>query len=220
MEITLASLCSRASSAVAMLQTRAARTPRTLLAAICSPFPDPPNTTPSVSIRGLIAHDGLGGTDAERGIVVQRVVLDRPVVHDVVALPREVVLQLRGELETRMIGGDVDAHAPILGARVPCGGARRDDMMALSCHSLRASALYEVKANLFKGLAHPLRIRLLELLAGAEEVRVADLQSETGLEASHLSQHLSVLRRHRLVESERRASHVYYRLADPASRTC
>jgi len=74
--------------------------------------------------------------------------------------------------------------------------------------------LYEVKANLFKGLAHPFRIRLLELLAGAVEVSVADLQRETGLEASHLSQHLAVLRRHRLVESERRASHVYYRLAD------
>jgi hypothetical protein len=44
---------------------------------------------------GLVADDGLGGADAERGIVVQRVVLDRPVVHDVVALPREVVLQLR-----------------------------------------------------------------------------------------------------------------------------
>ncbi|KXC07269.1 ArsR/SmtB family transcription factor [Microbacterium hominis] len=75
--------------------------------------------------------------------------------------------------------------------------------------------LYEVKANLFKGLAHPFRIRLLELLAGAPEVSVADLQRQTGLEASHLSQHLSVLRRHRLVESERRASHVYYRLSDP-----
>jgi len=75
--------------------------------------------------------------------------------------------------------------------------------------------LYELKANLFKGLAHPFRIRLLELLAGADEVSVADLQRETGLEASHLSQHLAVLRRHRLVDSERRASHVYYRLADP-----
>lgn len=75
--------------------------------------------------------------------------------------------------------------------------------------------LYEVKANLFKGLAHPFRIRILELLAGQSEVSVAELQSETGLEASHLSQHLSVLRRHRLVVSERRASHVYYRLADP-----
>ena len=75
--------------------------------------------------------------------------------------------------------------------------------------------LYEVKANLFKGLAHPFRIRILELLAAAPEVSVAALQNETGLEASHLSQHLAVLRRHRLVESERRASHVYYRLADP-----
>ncbi|MGC3020271.1 MULTISPECIES: ArsR/SmtB family transcription factor [unclassified Brevibacterium] len=78
----------------------------------------------------------------------------------------------------------------------------------------RQRPLYEVKANLFKGLAHPYRIRILELLADGTEVSVADLQSETELEASHLSQHLAVLRRHRLVVSERRASHVYYRLAD------
>src|SRR6478609_10481501 len=79
----------------------------------------------------------------------------------------------------------------------------------------RQRPLYEVKANLFKGLAHPFRIRILELLAAAPEVSVADLQAETGLEASHLSQHLAVLWRHGLVASERRASHVYYRLADP-----
>lgn len=85
--------------------------------------------------------------------------------------------------------------------------------------------LYEVKANLFKGLAHPFRIRVLELLSAAQgraqsaaptsevgEMSVAALLRETGLEASHLSQHLAVLRRHRLVESQRRGSHVYYRL--------
>lgn len=74
--------------------------------------------------------------------------------------------------------------------------------------------LYEVKAGLFKGLSHPLRIRILEILSASDEVGVAELQAETGLEPSHLSQHLAVLRRHRLVESERRASHVFYRLAD------
>ncbi|MFT4028772.1 MAG: metalloregulator ArsR/SmtB family transcription factor [Protaetiibacter sp.] len=73
--------------------------------------------------------------------------------------------------------------------------------------------LYEVKAGLFKGLSHPFRIRLLELLADGAEHSVAELQEATGLEASHLSQHLAVLRRHRLVASDRRASHVYYRLA-------
>lgn len=73
--------------------------------------------------------------------------------------------------------------------------------------------LYEVKANLFKGLAHPYRIRVLEILAAAPEASVADMLQDTGLEASHLSQHLAVLRRYGLVVSERRASVVYYRLA-------
>ncbi|MGA4508094.1 ArsR/SmtB family transcription factor [Propionibacteriaceae bacterium G1746] len=76
--------------------------------------------------------------------------------------------------------------------------------------------LYEVKAGLFRGLSHPLRIRILELLADGREHTVAELLEATELEASHLSQHLSVLRRHRLVVSERRASHVYYRLLSPA----
>lgn len=75
--------------------------------------------------------------------------------------------------------------------------------------------LYEVKANLFKGLAHPVRIRVLELLSAAPEVSVSDLLSATGLEASHLSQHLSVLRRYRLVKSERRGLQQFYTLADP-----
>ncbi len=75
--------------------------------------------------------------------------------------------------------------------------------------------LYEVKANLFKGLAHPVRVRVLEVLAVSTDVSVAELLADTGLEASHLSQHLSVLRRHNLVVAERRASQVFYRLAYP-----
>lgn len=79
----------------------------------------------------------------------------------------------------------------------------------------RERPLYEVKAGLFKGLAHPLRIRLLELLSDGAEHSVAELQGLTGLEPSHLSQHLAVLRRHRLVTSERRGSHVFYRITEP-----
>ncbi|HEY5231719.1 MAG TPA: metalloregulator ArsR/SmtB family transcription factor [Galbitalea sp.] len=75
--------------------------------------------------------------------------------------------------------------------------------------------LYEIKANLFKGLAHPLRVRILEVLSSAETVSVSDLLDETGLEASHLSQHLAVLRRHNLVLADRRASQMFYRLAYP-----
>lgn len=75
--------------------------------------------------------------------------------------------------------------------------------------------LYEVKAGLFKGLAHPIRIRILEVLSASPEVSVSELLDDTGLEASHVSQHLAVLRRNRLVVSERRGSLVYYRLAYP-----
>jgi DNA-binding transcriptional ArsR family regulator len=75
--------------------------------------------------------------------------------------------------------------------------------------------LYEVKADLFRGLAHPVRLRVLEILAATADVSVTDLLADTGLEASHLSQHLSVLRRHNLVAARRRGSQVFYRLAYP-----
>ena len=75
--------------------------------------------------------------------------------------------------------------------------------------------LYEVKANLFKGLAHPVRIRVLELLSAAPEVSVSEMLAATGLEASHLSQHLMVLRRYNLVSGERRALQMFYSLAYP-----
>ena len=75
--------------------------------------------------------------------------------------------------------------------------------------------LYDVKANLFKGLAHPVRIRVLELLSAAPEVSVTDMLAATGLEASHLSQHLMVLRRYNLVKGERRALQMFYSLAYP-----
>ena len=64
MLITFASLCSRASRAVSSLQTSAARMPVTLLAAICSPLPDPPITTPrlpgSATARAAAVMHGGG----------------------------------------------------------------------------------------------------------------------------------------------------------------
>jgi len=75
--------------------------------------------------------------------------------------------------------------------------------------------LYEIKANLFKALAHPVRIRILELLSSADERQVSELLEELDMEASHLSAHLAVLRTHGVVTSDRRANAVYYRLASP-----
>lgn len=75
--------------------------------------------------------------------------------------------------------------------------------------------LAEVKADLFKALAHPVRVRTLELLA-EQDRQVSELLDALGLEASHLSQHLAVLRRAGVVTARRTGNAVHYRLALPA----
>jgi DNA-binding transcriptional ArsR family regulator len=71
----------------------------------------------------------------------------------------------------------------------------------------------EVKANLFRVLGHPARVRILELLRDGERP-VGWLQAELGLDSGGTSQHLSALRRIGLVESRREGTSVYYRVDD------
>jgi DNA-binding transcriptional ArsR family regulator len=71
-----------------------------------------------------------------------------------------------------------------------------------------------LKAELFKALAHPARVRVLEELAEGERA-VGVLAEHLGMELSHVSQQLAVLRRAGLVSTRRVASVVFYRLRDP-----
>jgi ArsR family transcriptional regulator len=73
----------------------------------------------------------------------------------------------------------------------------------------------EVKANLFRVLGHPARVRILELLRDGER-SVGALQAELELDSSGASQHLSALRRIGLVDSRREGTSVYYRVDDDA----
>jgi DNA-binding transcriptional ArsR family regulator len=74
--------------------------------------------------------------------------------------------------------------------------------------------LYLAKAEFFKTLAHPARIRILELLSEREQA-VAELLPQVGIEPAHLSQQLAVLRRMNLVVSRRDGQTVYYALVSP-----
>lgn len=71
--------------------------------------------------------------------------------------------------------------------------------------------LHQMKAEFFKILSHPSRIRVLELLSEGEQ-SVGDLLGAIGIEASNLSQHLAVIRRAGLVTARREGSVVYYSL--------
>ncbi|GHH62965.1 MULTISPECIES: ArsR/SmtB family transcription factor [Streptomyces] len=72
--------------------------------------------------------------------------------------------------------------------------------------------LYQAKAEFFRMLGHPVRIRVLELLQNGP-VSVRDLLSEIEIEPSSLSQQLAVLRRSGIVVSIREGSTVSYALA-------
>ncbi len=74
--------------------------------------------------------------------------------------------------------------------------------------------LNEVKADLFKALGHPARVRALEVLVEGERT-VGDLQPLVGIEPSHLSQQLGILRRAGLVSTRKEGSSVFYMLRDP-----
>jgi len=70
-----------------------------------------------------------------------------------------------------------------------------------------------VKADFFKAMAHPARIRMLEILSEGER-SVSELIEATGLEGSHVSQQLGVLRRANLVRARKDGTTVIYVLAD------
>ncbi|MCB5167702.1 metalloregulator ArsR/SmtB family transcription factor [Streptomyces bambusae] len=72
--------------------------------------------------------------------------------------------------------------------------------------------LYQAKAEFFRMLGHPVRIRVLELLQHGP-MPVRDLLNEIDIEASSLSQQLAVLRRSGIVVSTREGSTVSYELA-------
>jgi len=77
--------------------------------------------------------------------------------------------------------------------------------------------LYEAKAELFKKLCHPARIRVLELLCERDHA-VHELLDKIDIEPSSLSQQLAVLRTSGLVHSRRERAQVLYTLSVPEIR--
>jgi DNA-binding transcriptional ArsR family regulator len=83
-----------------------------------------------------------------------------------------------------------------------------------SATHVRSDPAYVVKAQLFRVLGHPVRIRMLELLSDGERT-VGDLQAELSLDSSSTSQHLAALRQQGVLQSRRAGTSVYYGIRDP-----
>jgi ArsR family transcriptional regulator len=77
--------------------------------------------------------------------------------------------------------------------------------------------LYQAKAEFFRTLGHPARIRVLELLSDRDHA-VHELLGAIEIEQSNLSQQLAVLRRAGLVTQHRVGSQVVYSISVPEVR--
>ncbi|MFI4971785.1 MAG: ArsR/SmtB family transcription factor [Hyphomicrobiales bacterium] len=84
----------------------------------------------------------------------------------------------------------------------------------LELEVFKLAKLQTFKAEVFKGLSHPTRIRILELLREGE-MSVSQLQAGLGDEGSTASQQLAILRMKNLVDTRREGTAIYYRLRDP-----
>ena len=73
----------------------------------------------------------------------------------------------------------------------------------------------DVASRGLKAMGHPLRLKILCILAGAKEISVQDLVDQVGTSQSNISQHLSILRDKRILASRKDANKVYYRISDP-----
>jgi DNA-binding transcriptional ArsR family regulator len=78
----------------------------------------------------------------------------------------------------------------------------------------QSQSIQQFKADFFKALSHPMRIRILEVLSEGEQ-NVNELQAILGSEGSAVSQQLAVLRAKNLVNSVKEGTTVVYSLRDP-----
>jgi len=77
--------------------------------------------------------------------------------------------------------------------------------------------LYQAKAEFFRTLGHPARIRILELLADRDHA-VHELLDRIDIEPSNLSQQLAVLRRAGMITPHRAGHEVVYSISVPEVR--
>ena len=78
-----------------------------------------------------------------------------------------------------------------------------------------AQPRHRATASVFRALAHPERVHILELLS-RQEMCVCELATVLHRRQAYVSQQLSVLRRAGLVVDRREGLQVFYRLIDPA----
>ena len=87
-----------------------------------------------------------------------------------------------------------------------------EERCQVSARAVLPEAEAAALAHTFKALADPTRVRIVRLLAEADELCVCEINGNFDLEDSTMSHHLRVLREAGLIASDKRGLWVFYRL--------
>ncbi|MFP3937334.1 MAG: ArsR/SmtB family transcription factor [Phycisphaerae bacterium] len=73
---------------------------------------------------------------------------------------------------------------------------------------------WELVARTLKAVAHPLRLRIIDLLEGGER-SVGDISESLGAKPAVTSQQLGLMRDRGILDVRHEGTHAYYRIANP-----
>jgi ArsR family transcriptional regulator len=76
-------------------------------------------------------------------------------------------------------------------------------------------SLQDFKAELFRTLGNPLRIRILEALRSAGSLTVTEIHQQVGAAPSNVSQHLGIMRARGVVSARREGTSIWYSAVEP-----
>jgi len=74
--------------------------------------------------------------------------------------------------------------------------------------------IFKLHASIYKALASAKRLEIIQLLRN-QSLSVSQMQAMLNLPQANLSQHLQVLREHKLVNTNRKGQNIYYQLVHP-----
>lgn len=81
-----------------------------------------------------------------------------------------------------------------------------------------AQDIYVIRAQVFKALSHPTRLKIIDVLRTEDEICVCDIAEELDVDQPSISKHLSTLRNAGIVTSRKEGLMVMYRLKVPCVR--
>ncbi|MGQ1910048.1 ArsR/SmtB family transcription factor [Marinifilum sp. RC60d5] len=73
---------------------------------------------------------------------------------------------------------------------------------------------FSEKAELFKALAHPTRLFIIEAVKD-KKMSVNEITKLVGVDISTISKHLDILKKHKIIKGEKEKNYIYYHLAIP-----